>query len=127
MTPPVRILDPEDPRIAVYRQVRERDLAGRDCAFIAEGEVVLNALARSPLHRAGSVLIAEKRLARLAPVIERLGSGVAVYTAAQPVMDAIAGFPIHRGILAWGERGPSFSAHAVLEACPAECVVLALF
>src|SRR5438132_543065 len=100
MAPSLHISDPDDPRIAIFRDVRERDLTGRGGGFIAEGEVVLNALARSPLHRAGSVLIAEKRLARLAPVIERLGSGVLVYTAAQPVMDAIAGFPIHRGILA---------------------------
>src|SRR5436305_7656594 len=127
MTPPVHILDPEDPRVAVYREVRERDLAGRAGGFIAEGEVVLNALARSRLHRAGSVLIAEKRLARLAPVIERLGAGVLVYTAAQAVMDAIAGFPIHRGILAWGERAPPLSAAALLEASPVGSIVLALF
>ena len=34
----IRIDDPADPRIEAYRQVRERDLVGRDGGFIAEGE-----------------------------------------------------------------------------------------
>ena len=127
MTPPVHISDPDDPRIAVFRDVRERDLAGRAAGFIAEGEVVLNALARSPLHRAGKVLIAEKRLPRLAPLIEQLGSSVLLYTAAQPVMDAIVGFPIHRGILGWGERASAPSAEALLRTCAGDSMVLALF
>ena len=36
----IRIDNPADPRLADYRDVRERDLAGRD-GFIAEGQVVL--------------------------------------------------------------------------------------
>ena len=47
----VEIDDPDDPRIAAFRQVRERDV-GRHCGgFIAEGEVVLRILARSRLCR----------------------------------------------------------------------------
>jgi molybdopterin biosynthesis enzyme len=40
----IPIADPDDPRIAAYGQVRERDLVGRRGEFIAEGEVVLNVL-----------------------------------------------------------------------------------
>ena len=40
----VRIDDPNDPRIAHYRDIRERDLSGRQGLFVAEGKVVLNAL-----------------------------------------------------------------------------------
>jgi tRNA G18 (ribose-2'-O)-methylase SpoU len=123
----IPIDDPLDPRIAPFRDVRERDLAGRLNGFIAEGEVVLNVLARSPLHRARALLIADKRVARLTPLIDRFGGDVPVYSAGQTVMDAIAGFPIHRGILAWGERGPPASADALLAACPPRAVVLALF
>ena len=39
--------DPHDPRVEPFRNVRDRDLAGRHGGFIAEGEVVLRVLARS--------------------------------------------------------------------------------
>ena len=52
----ISIDDPLDPRIAPFREVRERDLAGRRNGFIAEGEVVLNVLARSLRHRARALL-----------------------------------------------------------------------
>ncbi len=100
----------------MFRDVRERDLAGRLRGFIAEGEVVLNVLARDRRHRARAVLIAEQRLEKLTPLIDRLGDDVAVYAAGQTVMDAIAGFPIHRGILAYGERAPSLTAADLLKA-----------
>ena len=48
----IRIDNPDDPRVAPFREVRERDVAGRHNGFIAEGEVVLNVLARSRLYRA---------------------------------------------------------------------------
>ena len=35
----IRIDDPDDPRLADYREVRERDLVGRQGSFIAEGVV----------------------------------------------------------------------------------------
>ena len=41
---PIAIDDPVDPRIAAYRDIRERDLVGREGLFIAEGEVVLRVL-----------------------------------------------------------------------------------
>jgi hypothetical protein len=40
----VAIDDADDPRLAPYRAVRERDLVGRAGLFIAEGEVVLRLL-----------------------------------------------------------------------------------
>jgi len=101
---PILIEDPDDPRIADYRQVRERDLAGRGGGFIAEGVVVVEKLLAGGRHPIRSVLVAEKRVAGLAPRLAGLAAGVEVYAAAQPVMDAIVGFPIHRGVLAAGTR-----------------------
>jgi hypothetical protein len=34
------VADPDDPRVASYRDIRERDLVGRQGLFIAEGEVI---------------------------------------------------------------------------------------
>jgi len=123
----IRIDDPLDPRIAPFRDVRERDLAGREGGFIAEGEVVLNVLARSPRHRARSLLIAEKRLDKLAPLIAAFGEEVAIYAAGQAVMDAIAGFHIHRGILAHGERSAPLAAGDLLAAAAPDALVVVLF
>lgn len=107
------ISDPDDPRIAAYRDVRERDLVGREGLFIAEGEVVVRVLLRSTLHEPLSLLVAEKRLGALAAAIRDAPKPVQVFVAAQAVMDRIVGFPIHRGILALGRPRPSQSAKAL--------------
>jgi len=119
--------DPDDPRIAAFRDIRERDLVGRGGGFIAEGEVVLRAAARSTLHRLDRLLVAEKRLAALADVIEALPDDVPVYTASQAVLDRIVGFPIHRGILGHGRRAADVAPEALLAQAPADAPVLALF
>lgn len=122
----IEITDPDDPRIAAYRDVRERDLVGRQGLFVAEGEVVLRVLARSPLMDTQSLLLAQKRVAGLIDVIERLPQGVPVYAASQAVMDAVVGFPIHRGILALGKRTAEPSAGELLAGLPPKALVLVL-
>jgi tRNA G18 (ribose-2'-O)-methylase SpoU len=110
----VSITDPHDPRIEAYRDIRERDLVGRQGLFVAEGKVVVEKLVASPLHRPRSLLIAAKRAQALEPLLARLPEDVPVFAAAQPVIDAIAGFQIHRGILAIGRRVETPSADALL-------------
>jgi len=107
------VQDPADARLEAYRSVRERDLAGRQGLFVAEGEVVLRHLI-GPRSRFGveSILIAESRLAGLEADLMPLS--VPVYVASQTVMDAIVGFPIHRGILAMGRRGSASAASELL-------------
>jgi tRNA G18 (ribose-2'-O)-methylase SpoU len=124
---PVAIDDPDDPRIAAYRNVRERDLVGRDGLFIAEGEVVLRRLVQSPRMQAVSVLLAAKRIAGLTDVLSELPETTPVYAAAQPVLDAIAGFPLHRGILGLGRcRDDAPTAADLLAALPDRALVLGL-
>lgn len=121
----IRIDDPGDPRIADYRQVRDRDVAGRGGGFIAEGRVVLEKLVERGRHPVRSVLLSEGRVAGLTDVLARLPSVVPVYVASQPVMDAVVGFPIHRGILAAGERIDR-SADDLLTRLPKRALVVAL-
>jgi tRNA G18 (ribose-2'-O)-methylase SpoU len=123
----IPIDNPLDPRLEVFRQVRERDVAGRHGGFIAEGEVVLRVLARSRLCHARCLLIAERRLERSAPLIAEFGQEVAVYSAAQAVMDAVVGFPIHRGMLAFGVRLAPPRAEDLLASLQGPAIVLALF
>jgi tRNA G18 (ribose-2'-O)-methylase SpoU len=126
MAPPAqRIDDPDDPRLADYRDVRERDLAGRQGRFIAEGLVVLEKLLDAGRHPVRSVLVAEKRLDALAPLLGRLPRGAAVFAASQAVMDAVVGFHIHRGILAAGERAET-GLQALLDGLPPRALVVGL-
>lgn len=95
--------DPDDPRVAGFREVRERDLIGRRGLFVAEGAVVLRALV-APTSRCevDSVLVDERRFDGLADVWTALDGRAPVHVAARGVLDSIAGFPLHRGILALG-------------------------
>ena len=123
----VAVEDPADPRLAPFRDIRERDLVGREGRFIAEGEVVLRVLLTRARHAAEALLIAEKRVAGLSELLGLLDDETPVYSAAQPVMDVIAGFHIHRGILAVGRRAPEPAASALLAGLHERSLVLALF
>jgi tRNA G18 (ribose-2'-O)-methylase SpoU len=127
LNPVIAIEDAEDPRIAPFREVRERDVAGRRRGLIAEGEVVLRVLARSRLYRARSVLVAAKRVETLSPILAAFPDGVEIFAVGQDIMDAIAGFPIHRGVLAFAERGPPVTASDLLAGIEGPAVVIGLF
>ncbi len=124
----IRITDPHDPRVAEFRDIRERDLTGREGRFIAEGTVVLRLLA--VVHGGGTgieaekVLLLENRLDGVRDIIDALPESVPVMVAARPVMDAIAGFPIHRGILALGRRPAPASVEERIGSLPANALVL---
>lgn len=98
---------------------------GRGGLFVAEGRVVLEKAVRAIPDRIVSVLVAEKRLEALADVTAGLPPETPVYAAPQDVMDAIVGFPIHRGILALGRR-PEHEAAELLAGLPANALVVAL-
>jgi len=101
----ISINDPDDARISGFRDIRERDLTGREGLFVAEGEVVVRVLASTASRcRPRALLLTEKRVAALSDVIAALAPSVPVYVAGQTVLDRIAGFPLHRGILALGEK-----------------------
>jgi len=125
LTTILRIDDAQDPRLEAYRAVRERDLAGRDGLFVAEGRVVLEKAVAAMPDAIASVLVAEHRLASLADVLAGLPAGTPVYSAGQAAMDEVVGFPIHRGILAVGRR-PARDAADLIAALPAEALVVAL-
>lgn len=113
---PIPVESPDDPRIAEYRQLREnrlpRPLDGAPHGvFIAEGEKVVRLLlSPESRFRARSVLIAESRLETDGPWLAERTQDTAVFTADRAVMDAVVGFPIHRGIVASGIREPLPSA-----------------
>ncbi|WP_232631348.1 TrmH family RNA methyltransferase [Methylobacterium sp. Leaf118] len=127
MPEPVALDDPDDPRLSAYRAVRERDLVGRQGRFIAEGEVTLRMLF-SPRARFAveSVLLAPERCAGLSDLFATGGDRPPVYCAGKAVMSAVAGFPIHRGVLAVGLRGAEPEPGALIPPAPAPALVVGL-
>lgn len=123
---PIRIEDPADPRVAPYLSIRERDLAGRQGRFIAEGKVVLNVLFSAARFETESVLVLENRLAGLADTLRLAPPSMPVYVAPQAIMDAIAGFHIHRGILAVGRKRRTDDPESLLASLSSYALVVVL-
>lgn len=100
----IPVTDPADPRLAPFMNIRDRDLRqAHGDAFIAEGESVLAVfLSKGARFRPEALLVASNRvdtaLAWSPP------DSLPIYIADQTVMDAIVGFPIHRGLLGLGRR-----------------------
>jgi tRNA G18 (ribose-2'-O)-methylase SpoU len=122
----IAIEDPDDPRVARYRDVRERDLVGRGGRFLAEGDVVLRTLVVRSRFLVESCLVSQKRIAAVRDTLSTLPDDVPVYVAAQPVIDAVTGFHIHRGVLAVGRRGDPLDPAALLRSLPAQAIVVGL-
>ena len=101
----IAISDPGDARLAPYRDIRERDLIRHDGMFIAEGKSVLAVLVAMQ-HRFNivSVLVLENRLGSVETILEKLSPDIPVLVVDRRTIDAIAGFPMHRGILACVRR-----------------------
>jgi tRNA G18 (ribose-2'-O)-methylase SpoU len=106
---PVVITDPADRRVDDYRQLhdaRARRLMERPGDegpgfFVAEGAHALQRLLASG-RRLRSVLVDPVRLEALAGDLAGLAAPVLV--ADQPTLLAVAGFPVHRGVLAAADR-----------------------
>ena len=122
----IRIDDPDDPRVSAYRDVRERDMAGRQGRFIAEGKVVLNVLFSARRFEAESALVAENRIEGMLDTLRLAPEGLPVYVAASAVMDALAGFHIHRGVLAIGRKRLPEPVDEMLVRLPARALLVAL-
>jgi tRNA G18 (ribose-2'-O)-methylase SpoU len=108
-TGPISVDDVDDPRLADYRHLKDRDLSAEGGRFIAESARVVRRLCESGLC-VHSILVTPPRLASLGDVLGTLDCPV--YVAAQSLLNEIAGFHVHRGCLAVGERPRSATVPA---------------
>ncbi len=100
--PRIPIDDPDDPRIAAYRSLKATNATRGLGQFVVEGERLLDRLLASRFPTA-SVLVGDRYEDRLAAAISE---DVPVYVAPHALVDAIVGFPFHRGVLGCGLRRP---------------------
>lgn len=115
MRPVIQIIERGDPRVAPFVGVRERDLTGgADGRFIVEGKVPLGILLERSRFEVESLFLCETRLEPLKDLLAQVPQGVPIYTAPQGLMDEIAGFPIHRGVLACARKGDGLALEELL-------------
>jgi tRNA G18 (ribose-2'-O)-methylase SpoU len=122
----VTIVDAADPRLDVYRGLRDVDArhrfeAAHGC-FVAEGVPVIRRLLQSP-YPVGSVLALASRARQLEPDLERVTPSVQVFIASREVLAGVAGFDVHRGALAVGERLRPPPWQSVVAACSSVAVL----
>ena len=112
----IPITERGDPRIAPFVSVRERDLTGgTDGRFIVEGKVPLEILLTRSRFAVDSLFLCDTRLSPLENLLQRVPDDVPIYTAPQTLMDEIAGFPIHRGILACARKGEDLALEDLIK------------
>ncbi len=125
----IRIDSVADPRIQLYRDLKDADLRQRGGRFIAEGELVVRKALQ--VHVLGdirmeSVLLNEARLRALeAELLPLARDGLAIYLGEQAVLDGIAGFHVHRGCLSIGKCPPNKMLESVLPEGSAGSLVVA--
>lgn len=93
-----------DPRLALYRDVRDPELLRSHGVFVAEGRLVVRRLLESSRFRARSILVTPTARAELSDLLERLEEALPVYEADIDLFRQLTGFKVHRGCLAIGER-----------------------
>ena len=96
----------DDPRVAAFRDVKDRDLRLDRDAFLVEGAGPLRALLANRRYRAHSLLLSPRALRQVEGEVRALPPEVPVYVAERADYREIVGFDMHRGCLALVERPP---------------------
>ena len=120
---PIPITDPDDPRVAEFRHLNDSAIRRQLEApssfhqgiLVAEGWLAVERLLPSR-HPVRAVLIDDARRDRVAELLGGRPSraNFPLYAAERAVLDAIVGFPMHRGIVAVAERGrPQLSSQVI--------------
>jgi tRNA G18 (ribose-2'-O)-methylase SpoU len=98
--PLVPIHEVDDPRIAVYRDLPQKNLTRHSGRFIAEGDKVALRLIESSFP-VESLLAEAEMAARFEPL---LPCETPIYVMPKPLLQRAVGFHFHRGVLACGMR-----------------------
>lgn len=129
---PIAITDPADPRLDDIRDLNSSDsrpdLPGGKGLVIAEGSLVVPRLLSSG-YPVRSVVGFEGKLSVLQDVTcsaAQLAGGPVVYQVSREVLREVAGFDMHRGLVAAADRIPERTVPEVLADIPAGPSVIAI-
>jgi len=123
---PVPIDDLDDPRVAIYRDVRDADLRGAHGAFIVESAACIERWMAAVVRRnrgehlpppvnVHSLLLSPEALERLRPAVEAAGA-LTVFVAPSELVERISGYDHHHGALGMGRRAPDATLDDLLAA-----------
>lgn len=108
--PRIPIDDVNDPRLAPYRELNQRNLTRWSGQFIAEGDKVVERLIQSRF--AVDSLLAEPAQADRFEAL--LLPQTPIYVVSRQMLEATIGFNFHRGVLACGRRKPGLTIQQML-------------
>ncbi len=96
----IPITSAEDPRLALYTAVKDRDIRRENGLFLAEGEHLVRRVFEAGL-RVRSVLVATQKADRVKTMIDAAqAQGVEVLSCDKAVLEAAVGFALHQGMIA---------------------------
>ena len=123
---PIAIDRADDPRVAGFGDIREKELAARTGLFVGETLVVLEAMLLHP-RAMQAVLASTRMLERTRAMLDAADCAAPLYTATDEVLAELTGIDLHRGVLALGLRAPFEPAapEAYAPATPPRTVLVA--
>jgi tRNA G18 (ribose-2'-O)-methylase SpoU len=101
--PIIRVDDPLDHRLDDYRNIPDPELIAHRGIFVAEGRLVVGRLLAESGLITQSLMLTETARTALEHLLASRPD-LPVFVVAQPVMNGVTGFNMHRGCLAIGER-----------------------
>lgn len=111
-----RVASLDDPRLEVYRNLKDALLQARRGRFIVEGRGNLRVLLTRSAFRPESILLGEAAYSALRSDLEADARGTPIFVAPQSILDGIVGFKLHRGVLACCRRPPASDPRALVRA-----------
>jgi tRNA G18 (ribose-2'-O)-methylase SpoU len=108
--PVIPVQSDDDPRLADYRALKERELAEEGGKFIAEGEQLVRRLIGSTFE-VDSLLLSQRRVAEIAPLAK---ADTPVFVLSDEAITGLVGFKFHSGVMAVGRRGAERRLEEVL-------------
>lgn len=97
--------DLADPRVAIYRNVRDAALRDAQGVFLVESRLCVRRLLELDRHRVRSVFVTRVALDSLGDVLGSEDLPFPIYLASADLMKRVVGFNMHRGCVAAAERG----------------------
>jgi tRNA G18 (ribose-2'-O)-methylase SpoU len=108
----------EDPRVAVYRSIKDSTLRDAHGLFVVESRLCVRRLLAAPRFPICSILVTNTALEGLRDVLAGLDARTPVYVAGRALLARVVGYDLHRGCIAVAERGVDNVLGEILAAKP---------
>jgi tRNA G18 (ribose-2'-O)-methylase SpoU len=113
---PIEQLD--DPRISIYRNVKDSTLRDARGLFVVESRLCVRRLLSASRFPVCSVLVTETAFEALGDALSQLGEDTPIYVANSALLEQLVGYNLHRGCIALARRGPERSLDEILDSQP---------